>query len=316
SINNELSHTLNRSAVLVRYQLGDIFETNSAAFAQVNFDVGRFRINPAIRVDHFSFEYNDELVTTYKTLSDDGVMYSPKLNILFNYSPAMQWYIKAGRGFHSNDTRVVVRNSARATLPAAYGSDLGFIWKPYKNMVLNMAAWYLYLDQEFVYVGDAGVVEPSGRTQRQGIDLSARVQATDWLYFNLDANYTIARSLDDSEGENYIPLAPDLTVVGSVRVQHKSGMFGSVNVRYLDGRPANEDNSIKAEGYTVLDANIGYAWKRITLNVQVLNALDTEWNETQFATESRLDGEAESVEEIHFTPGTPRFVKAGIIFEF
>jgi hypothetical protein len=39
--------------------------------------------------------------------------------------------------------------------------------------------------------------------------------------------------------------------------------------------------------------------------VSVENLLNTKWNETQFATESRLKEESNSVEEIHFTPGTP-----------
>jgi hypothetical protein len=41
-----------------------------------------------------------------------------------------------------------------------------------------------------------------------------------------------------------------------------------------------------------------------------------EWNETQFATESRLQNEAQSVEEIHFTPGTPFFIKGSISYRF
>jgi hypothetical protein len=41
--------------------------------------------------------------------------------------------------------------------------------------------------------------------------------------------------------------------------------------------------------------------------------LNTKWNETQFATESRLKEEPNSVEEIHFTPGTPFFMKALLI---
>jgi hypothetical protein len=44
--------------------------------------------------------------------------------------------------------------------------------------------------------------------------------------------------------------------------------------------------------------------------------LDTEWNETQFATESRLRTEAAPVEEIHFTPGTPLFVKGKVTYMF
>ena len=32
------------------------------------------------------------------------------------------------------------------------------------------------VDQEFVYVGDEGIIEPSGRTERKGIDLGLRYQ--------------------------------------------------------------------------------------------------------------------------------------------
>jgi outer membrane receptor protein involved in Fe transport len=45
-----------------------------------------------------------------------------------------------------------------------------------------------YLQQEFVYVGDA---ELPGKTRRMGADLGLRYQLNDWLYF--DANYTYAR---------------------------------------------------------------------------------------------------------------------------
>jgi hypothetical protein len=33
-------------------------------------------------------------------------------------------------------------------------TDVGTIWKPFPRLV-NSALWYLYLQQEFVYVGDA-----------------------------------------------------------------------------------------------------------------------------------------------------------------
>jgi hypothetical protein len=44
--------------------------------------------------------------------------------------------------------------------------------------------------------------------------------------------------------------------------------------------------------------------------------LNSEWNETQFATESRLPDEAVPAEEIHFIPGTPFFLKGIIEFKF
>ncbi|MFL0091257.1 TonB-dependent receptor [Tenacibaculum maritimum] len=81
-------------------------------------------------------------------------------------------------------------------------------------------------------------------------------------------------------------------------------------------RPANEDNSIVAEGYTVTDFNIGYDFKNVTLGVHIQNLFDVAWNKTQFATESRLKNEVNPVEEIHFTPGTPFFLKGMITINF
>jgi outer membrane receptor protein involved in Fe transport len=175
-----------------------------------------------------------------------------------------------------------------------------------------MAYWYLLLEQEFVYVGDAGIVEPSGRTRRQGVELSYRYQPTPFLFWNFDINYTYARSADELEGQDFIPLAPDLTLVSSLSYKHKSGLYGSANIRYIKDRPANEDNSIVAEGYTIVDLNVGYKINNTEFGFQIQNLLNTEWNETQFATESRLQDEVEPVEEIHFTPGTPFFFKGFI----
>ena len=65
----------------------------------------------------------------------------------------------------------MVNNRGQKVLPAAYGLDLGFIWKTAPRLKTNVALWYLFLEQEFVYVGDAGIVEPSGRSRRLGVDL-------------------------------------------------------------------------------------------------------------------------------------------------
>lgn len=91
---------------------------------------------------------------------------------------------------------------------------------------------------------------------------------------------------------------------------------GSLQHRYIDDRPANENNSIIAEGYLIKDLNINYKIKDITIGIAIENILDVAWNETQFATESRLQNEPNSVEEIHFTPGTPFFAKASITYRF
>ncbi|WP_179320528.1 TonB-dependent receptor [Winogradskyella helgolandensis] len=312
----ELSRTLNRSTTLENIQLGDINQTNIDAFVNAEFEFGKFKVAPALRLDYFKFMYNDALQTDYQTLSETKTIVSPKLNFFYNAQDNLQLYLKSGLGFHSNDTRVVVANGGEAILPRSYGADLGSVWKPFPKLVVNSALWYLFLEQEFVYVGDAGIVEPSGKTRRYGLDLGLRYQLTDWLFLDSDATITKARSVDDPDGENYIPLAPDFTLTGGLSVDDLNGFSGGLRFRYLDDRAANEDNSIVAEGYMVTDFNVNYKLNNITFGFAIENLFDVDWNETQFATESRLQNEAQSVEEIHFTPGTPFFLKGTVSYRF
>ena len=182
-------------------------------------------------------------------------------------------------------------------------------------MIANIALWYLYLEQEFVYVGDEGVVEPSGRTRRLGVDLGLRYQFNDWIFGRADANYAFVRSMDEEAGENLIPLAPIIT--STVGLDFKREKFNaSIQFRYLGDRPANEDNSIVAKGYAITDMSANYSFKHVKLGFAIENLFNQQWNETQFATESRLFNELESVEEIHFTPGTPFQIKGILKYEF
>ncbi|MDN3619524.1 TonB-dependent receptor [Polaribacter undariae] len=315
--NNELSHTKNRSELLNNIQLGDVKQSNLYAFFNSEFEIGKFKIAPSVRLDYFKFLYNDALSTTYETLSKTKAIVNPKLNFLYAQNDNLQWFLKSGIGFHSNDARVVLQENADKVLPRAYGADLGNIWKPTKNLVVNTAAWYLFSEEEFVYVGDAGIVEPSGESERFGLDLGIRYQLTDHVYFVTDATVTHARSLEAEDGEDYIPLAPSFTMAGGISFSDLGKFSGGLRYRYLADRAANEDNSITAEGYVVSDFNINYKVNQdVTFGVALENIFDVEWNETQFATESSLQNETDAVEEIHFTPGTPFFAKATITYTF
>lgn len=221
----------------------------------------------------------------------------------------MQVYIKTGKGFHSNDTRVVIANDGKQILPAAYGNDIGVILKPTKNLLLNIAAWNLYLDQEFVYVGDEGNIEPSGKTKRMGIDIIARYQLNKYLFANANFNFTKPRARAAIKGQDYIPLAPVATSTGGLFYKKPSGFNGGISYRYMKDRPANEDNSVVAKGYFVVDASLNYTRPKYEIGVSAVNLFNVKWNEAQFATESRLQHESQAVTELNFTPGTPIMAK-------
>jgi hypothetical protein len=221
----------------------------------------------------------------------------------------VQLYLYNGKGFHSNDTRVAVQQAGRKVLPPAYGTDLGGVFKVSKKLVLQSALWYLWLDQEFVYVGDEGVVEPGGQTKRIGFDLSARYAITKNLFADADVSLANPRAIGVMKAENYLPLAPRFTSAGGLIYKTQNGWNGSVRYRFMGDRPANEDNSVVAKGYFITDAAIYYSAKKWEAGAAVQNVFNTRWKETQFDTESRLQNESDAVSEIHFTPGTPFFAR-------
>lgn len=307
-----LFRTKNRKEILERLAFGNVDQINSFGFVNADWTLGDFKINPSLRLDYFKFDYEDFLSETYVNQSESKAFVSPKLNLFYNPSKDIQFFIKSGIGFHSNDARVVIANQGEDILPAAYGMDVGVGYKILDNLFLNSTLWVLYLEQEFVYVGDAGVVEPSGKTVRKGIDLGFRYEPLEWLYLFNDFNYTRARSIEVASGEDYIPLAPEITLTGGVSFKNMGNFSGGINYRFIGDRPANENYSITAEGYFVTDLNVNYTYRNLVFGIIVENLFDSQWNETQFATESRLFNEPNSVEEIHFTPGTPFFLRAKV----
>ena len=309
----DLIHTSQRKTTLEKLALGQINELNTGVYVDGTLEAtNKLTINAGVRYDQFQFEYVNDLDSLYARQSKSKSIVSPKLNFFYSFNPNFQLYLKFGTGFHSNDTRVVLSENVNKTLPRAYGADLGAFFKPAKRLFVNTAIWVLDLEQEFVYVGDGAIVEPSGYTRRYGTDLSLRYQLVDWLYMDMDVNYSVPRALNEPEGENFIPLAPTITSIGGLTAKLKSGLSAGLRYRHIGDRPGNEDNTVTALGYNVLDASINYTKAKYALGITMENILDVEWNEAQFDTETRLKDEISPVSELHFTPGTPFFIKGSV----
>lgn len=311
---SRLAHVSNR-VFISNKKLGDITESNVFGYLQQQAAIGKWLFDAGIRLDWLHFNYLDKLPTSQQAAQSKSII-SPKFNIQYTVNGDLQLYVKAGKGFHSNDTRVVVANNGEDILPAAYGGDIGFILKPTPKLFLNISAWWLQLDQEFVYVGDDGNIEPSGKSSRKGIDIVARYQLTSHLFANLNLNLTKPRAIGEPKGQDYIPLAPTASSTGGIFYKTKKGWNGSLSYRYIKNRPANEDYSIVAKGYLIADAAVNYMQRRYEIGLAIENIFNTKWNEAQFATESRLQSEPAAISELNYTPGTPLFarVKFAVFF--
>jgi hypothetical protein len=306
----ELSHTVDRYTLLNRIKLGDIKEFSTGAYISETFHFDeKFSINAGLRFDQFLYQYNN-LFAGDTTLHGAGIYkahnntISPKLNFYYQANDKTEIYLSTGKGFHSNDTRVVVAVNGVQTLPSVYGADLGIVFKPASNLLINAAVWYIYLQKEYVYGGDGGTVDFSGRTQRFGFDFSARYEPVKAIFLDLDINYAHGRSLDEPAEQNFIPLAPVFSSTAGISYIHKSGLNGSLRYRYLSDRPANADNTLIAQGYFVNDLVLNYTQPKYEIGLTINNLFNVKWKETQFDTVTRLQHEATPVDGIAFTPGT------------
>lgn len=295
---------------------GKITQQNIFAYLNESIEISDFIINPGLRVDYFNYDLTDDLDNS-NSGNESDVRVGPKFNVFYNLNDKTQFFVKSGIGFHSNDARVVVVEKNENTLPAALGYEAGTVFN-IGNALISTSVWGLNLESEFVYIGDEGVVEPSGKTRRLGIDFSGRYQFNDWMWADLDLNYAKGKFLDEPEGANRIPLAPVFTSVGGLSVRLDNGISGRLGYRYLNDRPANEDNTVIAKGYFVMDAVLNFNFaKSYQIGLTVENLLDNNnWNEAQFDTESRLQFETEPVSELHYTPGSPFSVRGNFSFSF
>jgi outer membrane receptor protein involved in Fe transport len=314
--NSELSRTKQRDSIIAPLMLGNIAENNIAFYISETFTISpKLSVYSGLRYDYFFNHYLDKTNNHTKRKATASI-FSPKLNIDFQPNQSTKLYLSGGKGFHSNDTRVVVQQKGHEILPAAYSFDLGTLVKPSKSLLVHAAIWYLWLDQEFIYVGDEGVVEPGGKTKRYGTELSIRYQPINWFYADVDVNYSYARTAGVPKEVAYLPLSPKMTSAGGLTIKSKPGINTSLRYRFMGDRPANEANSVKAKGYFLTDLVVRYLGKQYEMGLAVENLLNVKWKETQFETESRLKQEPSPISEIHFTPGPPLLARLSFTYKF
>jgi outer membrane receptor protein involved in Fe transport len=274
------------------------------------------------RFDDLYFDVDNNLnSTTDPDLTgqgtDNDVIVSPKASIVLSPTSYFDIFLNYGEGFHSNDARGVVRDANPVDPSAkARGAEIGVRTRVFDRLDLAASFWMLDLDSEIVFVGDEGTTEASGATRRIGGELEVRYQILDWLFFDVDYTQTEAHFRFEPDEADDVPLAPRFTVNGGITARRRDGIFGSVRMKAISSRPANEDDSLTAAGYTIWDLQLGKRWeiprgwlggylKAVTLQLDIQNLFDHDYREAQFATDSRLQNEPDVVSDVDFTPGYP-----------
>jgi len=280
------------------------------------------RLAGGVRADYFTFDVRNLCDTCPEQPAGrkDSGQVSPKANLILGPWLNTEFFVNYGTGFHSNDARSTVVG-ASSPLARAQGTEVGVRSKPWgpEQMELIATFWWLDLNSELVFVGDAGTTEVRGPTRRYGVELGARGQVYGPFYVNGSFTWTHAQFKDGLA----IPLAPDLTAYSALIMRWPEGLSSQIQMTYLGVRNLTEDRTVKAPSWLVFDVTERYqlpiklSHGRLEAFLFVQNLFNSNWEGATFAFASRLPNEpAGGVQDIHFVPGNPRFFMGGVAWYF
>jgi hypothetical protein len=304
----------------------EVAQTTAGVYAQTEIEWTRtLRTTFGLRADRYQFS-----VTSDNALnSGDGAdgLVSPKVGAIFNPWTGTEIYVNAGTGFHSNDARgativvdAVTGDPADRVTPLvrAKGAELGLRTVRVRGLQSTVALWYLGIDSELLFVGDAGTTEPGRPSRRVGVEWTNYARLAPWLTVDADLAFTSARFTDDDSTGNWIPGSLDRVISAGVTLEPQQRLFGSLRVRHFGPRPLIEDASVTSKRTTLWNGEIGYRISsKARLVLEAFNLFDAEVSDIDYFYTSRLSGEpAEGVDDIHLHPALPRSARLGIQFSF
>lgn len=282
----------------------------------------RLRAIFGARVDWLSWDVAARSLPVNSGDGDDAIL-SPKGTLAWRVADGLELYASYGRGFHSNDVRGATISidpktgepvGAVPALVRSDGAELGLRVEANDRLSVTVAGFWLDLQSELVFVGDAGATEPNEATRRYGIEASAFWKATDWLVFDLSGAMTRARfrNVDDDR----IPNSVGFVLGGGAVVTLPEGFTASLRVRHLGNAPLIEGNSMRSRSTTLVNAGLSYDFGEFEVGLELLNILNSRDNDITYFYESRLRGETAGVEDVHFHPVEPLTIRGSVRVKF
>ena len=294
----------------------------------------KFRSTFGLRADGYAFDVTSNTAANSGRKNDSIV--SPKLALAFGPWAKTEVYFNAGYGFHSNDARGTVTTVNPDPRPGprpgcaepAIGACTGDALSPVKPLVRakgyeiglrtalvpglqsSFTLWRLDIDSELLFVGDAGITEPSRPSRRQGVEWANYWTPTAWLLIDGDISLSRTRFRDQDPAGDRIPGSIERAVSVGAAVRNLGRWSAGVRLRHFGGRPLIENNSVRSPSSTLVNAQVGYAVTPTTrVRLDLLNLFNRKVSDIDYLYASQLRSETAPVNDIHTHPAEPRTLR-------
>lgn len=185
-------------------------------------------------------------------------LFQPKGALIYAASDALDFYLAAGRGFHSADLRGVNQNTSvdlglphTPLLALQEGQEAGMRAAIEGNFVLTFAIYNLWQQSETILNPDVGQDVAGPASRRYGYELNVTYQINRWLelYGSFSGNHTrFTRPFDDGTGHSgtYITDAPAATGSLALYLANLGPWSGGLTYRYLGNYPLSSGPCVNA----------------------------------------------------------------------
>lgn len=282
------------------------------------------RLSLGTRRDRYTFDVR-ALQPENSGRGSDAIS-STKAGLAWKLGDQVELYANWGQGFHSNDVRGATISVDPSTgdpvdrvtpLVRTRGDELGMRWYRIDRWQMTLALWRLGIDSELIFVGDAGNTEASRPSDRSGVELGWTFFATPRSQIALEASYSRARFRDSDPAGRRIPGSVPLVLSAEWTADWTQGWHSSIRARHLGRYPLIEDGSVSAGRSTLLNAAIGRRWNDWSLELDILNLLDSRDHDIDYFYASRLPGEPiGGVEDVHYHIFEPRSFRVRLTRKF
>jgi outer membrane receptor protein involved in Fe transport len=256
----------------------------------------------------------------------------PKLSLIFGPWGRTEFFINAGKGFHSNDARGVIGKIDSTTglptspvpaLVASTGEELGMRTEAIRGLQSSLALWSLNSDSELVYSADSGIgsTSPNGASKRYGVEWNNHLVLDRRLLFDADLAWTHARyAIDNDNGQsgNLLPNAVSKVALLRATVQHLGPWSAGLETRFIGPYPLSQDGRLTTPSVLVTNLRVQRDFSAgFGMSLDVLNLFDREYYDIAYEQDYRVTRSSPIVPNgITVHPGEPRELRATLKLSF
>jgi iron complex outermembrane recepter protein len=309
---------------------------NSAAYAQYDFEIlPKLRVSAGLRYDRMSFSYTNFMDSTSGSKSYSKL--TPKIGATYDLGKGKGIYANYSRGFSPPGLTSIFR---KRNTPLPNGDLFYYNLQPAEFNNAEIGGWAsvlnnkVYLDLAFYQMNGRNELlnvrlpdnsydyQSAGKTLHRGVEFGITYKPTKEFFFRVGGTTAIHRydefmlsnkQSDAVKNVNGMDMPSSPRWLWNSEFSYYPKWFknfrSSVEWQHVASYYQNQINTVKYEGYDILNFRVGYNWKGVEVFSNILNLTDV-----LYATNATRGNNA--TDRTTYTAAAPRTFVFGLQYTF